>query len=474
MVIAALYGGAWAGIIVVLLTIPLCDYLFIKPRYTWFTRDATADSITLALFALLGSLTTLIIHRFHQNRKHLKQSLMALHRSELKLEMVTATIPEVIFSARDSGSFEYLNGYLPKLCGKELPALPGNGWVAFVHPDDRDALTGNFSGRPEPGSEFQAVVRLRRADGVYRSFKCHATRVLDPAEKVSKWFGAFSDIHNEQTLTAELERRTQELIKINEALERFAYTASHDLQEPLRTVGAMTELLLKRASSALDSQSSEMLALVVQAVDRMKRLIRDIMDLAKESDAATQPKTDVDMRAVAEMAMANLAQAIRESGARITVETLPPVHTNETAMVRLIQNLIANAIKYRADRTPEIHIAVSQRQQDCTFSISDNGIGIAPEYAEKIFEPFQRLHGRREYEGSGLGLAACRRIVNAVGGTIWVESKREEGSTFFFTIPRQADPDRKSPAREEGAARPNAPQQAQPHHAPRSARSGAR
>jgi light-regulated signal transduction histidine kinase (bacteriophytochrome) len=234
----------------------------------------------------------------------------------------------------------------------------------------------------------------------------------------------------------------------------------------------MTELLLSRAGNTLDSQSSERLALVIKAVSRMERLIRDLMDLAKATDASTRPTSDVDMRAVAEMAIANLGQAIRESGARIILEELPLVHANETAMVRLVQNLIANAIKYRTDTPPVIHISASRRKQDSTFSIRDNGIGIAPEYTQKIFEPFQRLHGRADYEGSGLGLAACRRIVEALNGTIWVESKGGEGSTFFFTIPQEANPDRKAPAREGDAASLNRVQQSPPRNAQRAAHGG--
>jgi light-regulated signal transduction histidine kinase (bacteriophytochrome) len=227
----------------------------------------------------------------------------------------------------------------------------------------------------------------------------------------------------------------------------------------------MTELLLNGTGNNLDSQSSEMLATVVKAVDRMKRLIGDLMDLANATDASHQPASDVDMRAVAEMAIANLGQAIHESGARITVEALPQVQANETAMVRLFQNLIADAIKYRADRAPEIRIAAFRRHQHYTFSVSDNGIGMAQEYLAQIFKPFQRLHGRAEYEGSGLGLAACRRIVEARNGTIWVESKQGEGSTFFFTIPSEAKPDRKAPAREEGAATASGVQQPEPRNA---------
>lgn len=286
--------------------------------------------------------------------------------------MTAATVPEIIFSARDNGAAEYLNGYLANFCGIELPILLGSGWLDYIHPDDRGAIEGNFSGRRDLVDEFEMIVRLRRADGMYRSFKCHARRVFDAEEKANKWFGVLSDIENEKTLRAALESRTQELLRFNEALEGFAYTASHDLQEPLRTIGAMTELFLSRCRGDLDKESTEILAAVVKGVDRMERLIHDIMEFAKAIDAAAQAKSDVDTCAIVELAIGNLAQAIHESGAKITVDQLPAVHANETAVLRLFQNIIANAIKYRADRPPEIHISVSQRDEEWLFSIRDN------------------------------------------------------------------------------------------------------
>ena len=445
VVLAALYGGAWAGIIAIVVSIPVSDYFFVEPRHTWFIYDATADSLMLVLFALLGAVTTLIIDRLHQNRKRLRQSLADLQRSEFRLELTTATIPEIIFSARDSGSADYINGYLARFCGNDPASLLGNGWIEAIHPDDRNLLLEKFSSRLEIGDEFQATLRLRRADGAYRFFKCHAKRIVDPEDQENKWFGVLSDIDNERALTATLESRTQELMGLNEALERFAHTASHDLQEPLRTIGGMTELFLSQSGKDLDKHSAEMLTMVVKAIGRMKRLIHDLMELATMTHVSRQLKSEVNTRAVAELAIANLGQAIHESGAEIVVDPLPSVHANETAMLRLFQNLIANAIKYRADRPPEIRISAALRDEAWIFSVKDNGIGIAPEYRDNIFEPFRRLHGRAEYEGSGLGLTACRRIVHSLNGTIWVESGKGEGSTFFFSIPSgQSGPHRKA------------------------------
>jgi chemotaxis family two-component system sensor kinase Cph1 len=223
---------------------------------------------------------------------------------------------------------------------------------------------------------------------------------------------------------------------MNQYLEHFAYTVAHDLKEPLRTIGATVELFLLRKKSDLDVESSQMLESVVRAVGRIRCLLHNIMGLATATNAAGE-KAAVNVDAVVVSAMANLTQAIIESGARIVVDQLPVVWANEGAMLRLFQNLIENAIKYQGDNTtPEIYISSTLRGAEHVFSIKDNGIGIDPKFYDKIFEPFQKLHGRSEYEGSGLGLAACRRIIKSLNGRIWVESKLGQGSTFFFTIPK--------------------------------------
>ena len=441
VVIAALYAGKWAGIATILLSIPICDYLFIEPRHTWFIHDAPADSIMLAVFGVLGGLTTLIIDKLHGSRKRLEQSLLDLQRTESQLEMIDANVPEAIFTAGEAGLAEHLNSFFGKYTGRDLHTLIGAGWLDWIHPDDRDSLLLELSSRQKETEQFEIVIRLRRSDGMYRAFKCHAMRKQFPDENTTTWFGVCSDIQNEKALAEALESRTQELVRLNESLERFAYAASHDLQEPLRTIGAMTELFLSRNRADLDSDSSEILASVVKGADRMKRLIRDIMELARTVNSVTENAVDVDMRAIAESAIANLRQAINESGSSIDVDALPTIRANESAMLRLFQNLIANAIKYRSERHPEVHISAVLRNDEYVFSIRDNGIGIDPQYRDKIFEPFRRLHGHSQYEGSGLGLATCRRIIRALNGRIWVESNPGEGSTFFFTIPKRISED---------------------------------
>ncbi len=441
VVIAALYGGLWAGIVGMFLSIPVCDYLFIDPRHTWFIHDARGDSIMMALFAALGLLTSGIIHRFHQTSRRLKQLLIDLQQSESKLKMIAATVPEMLFTMTSGGAAEYLNGHFSKYSGRPLSELAGRGWLDLINPDDRTGLNAEICRRFEACKEFETSIRLRGADGIYRWFKWRATPVLDLEGKVKKWFGACSDIDKEKHLTETLESRTQELMRLNEGLERFAYAASHDLQAPLRTIGMMTEFFLHRSGGKIDQQSCEMLASIMDGVERMKRLVRDIMELAKASNTANEPSAPVDTYAVAEFAISNLRQAVEESGATIAVEQLPRVFANESAILRLFQNLIANAIKYRGEDAPHVYISASPEESEWVFSVKDKGIGIDRQYHDKIFEPFRRLHGQSEYEGSGLGLSACLRIVQSLHGRIWVESKLGEGSTFFFTIPMHIDCD---------------------------------
>jgi PAS domain S-box-containing protein len=443
VMLASLYGGAWAGVGATLLSIPICDYLFIEPRYTWFFDDAPDNLIVLAVFATLSLLTAIVVQRFHSTRRQLQQSLMELQRSESKLEMIAATVPEILFTASRNGAVEYFNGYLRDYSGREPQALVGYAWLDLVHPEDGEGIMSRFAMRSGALHEFEVNVRLRRFDGVYRWFKCRAKPVRDCGSTVEKWFGVYSDIDDEKTLTAALESRTEELLRLNDGLERFACTASHDLQEPLRTIGALTQLFLNRAGSNLDEESSRMLASVVKGVERMRRLIGDIMEFAKAGNLPKQADAVIDADAVAKLAIANLEQAVKESGAEILIAPLPLVYANQGALLRLFQNLIANAIKYCRDKPPQIHISAAERRifgyDAWIFSVKDNGIGIERQHHKKIFEPFRRLHGQSEYEGSGLGLSACLRIVQSFNGSIWVESEPGEGSTFFFTIAKPSD-----------------------------------
>ena len=236
-----------------------------------------------------------------------------------------------------------------------------------------------------------------------------------------------------QNAEALIAQRSEELKRSNAELEQMAYVASHDLQEPLRMVASYTQLLERRYGDKLDADAKEFIAFAVDGVKRMQALIDDLLTYSRVGTKAA-PLQPVDSSDVVAAAIRSLRVAIEECGAEINVEPLPMVLGDARQLEQLFQNLIGNAVKYRGDVKPLIHIRAEVDQDFWRFSVQDNGIGIAPEYFERIFIMFQRLHARREYPGTGMGLAICKKIVERHGGRIWVESVPDHGTTFLFTL----------------------------------------
>jgi PAS domain S-box-containing protein len=242
----------------------------------------------------------------------------------------------------------------------------------------------------------------------------------------------YTKILSDETARKQLQ---DSLTESNAALEQFAYVASHDLQEPLRTMGTYAQLLTEEYGSKLDAQADQFLTLIVKAAARMSELVRDLLAYARittEDDRPSSVALDEDLEA----AITQLGQAIEESGAIVTHDPLPTLQVDRGQMVRLFQNLVGNAVKYRQpDQPPKVHVSAEQKGAEWLISIRDNGIGFEPEYATTIFAPFKRLHTANAYPGTGVGLAICRRIVKAQGGRIWAEAQPDQGATFFFTLP---------------------------------------
>ena len=228
----------------------------------------------------------------------------------------------------------------------------------------------------------------------------------------------------------------EELRRSNLDLQQFAFATSHDLQEPLRTITSYLELLKRENEGKLGPKANQHMGFITGAADRMRQLVLDLQGLAQVARAEISLK-EMSVEGALSTALLNLQLAVKSSGARITFDPLPSIYVNGTQLVQLLQNLIGNSIKYHSQEAPRIHLSARAAGPEWVFSVRDNGIGIDMQYADHIFTVFKRLHGR-EYPGSGVGLAICKRIVERHGGRIWVESEPGKGSTFYFTLPKEA------------------------------------
>ena len=232
-----------------------------------------------------------------------------------------------------------------------------------------------------------------------------------------------------------LVRTVRELKRSNDELQQFAYVASHDLQEPLRMVSSYTQLLAKRYEGRLDSDAHEFIAFAVDGCNHMQGLIKDLLAYSRAGTNG-QKLSEVSSENALQKALTNLRVTIQQTGSIVTHDSLPAVTTNASQLTQVFQNLVGNAIKYHGAEAPRVHVSATRNGgNEWTFSVRDNGLGIEPQYFERIFVLFQRLHGRDEFEGTGIGLAICKKVLEQLGGRIWVESQLEKGSTFYFALP---------------------------------------
>jgi signal transduction histidine kinase/HAMP domain-containing protein len=271
-------------------------------------------------------------------------------------------------------------------------------------------------------------------DGNQRIFELHAYPIFDAEGNLSQVIEYSWDITDRKQAEEKLKKTLLDLERSNKELQQFAYVASHDLQEPLRAVASYTQLLKRRYKDKLDENANVFMQFAVDGAIRMQSLIDDLLMYSRigGKEKLFEP---TDFHLVLGQAITNLRVAIKENHANITDDDLPTVMADASHITQLFQNLIGNAIKFRSQETPHIHLFAELKGNEWLFSVRDNGIGIDPQYKEKIFKIFQRLHSIDAYPGTGIGLAICERIVERHGGKIWVESEVGKGSTFYFTIP---------------------------------------
>ena len=366
-----------------------------------------------------------------------KQAEEALRQSEEHFRTIVEAIPDVIFEvSADTGVIESLNPAFEAITGVPAGEIVGKPFTDVVDPGDMSMVWQTAEQALRGITSPPLEVRFRAKSGAILLGEL-TTKVLTEDGKVTKLVGVSRDITERKTAERALDHYAAELERSNEELQRFAYVASHDLQEPLRKIKSFTELLAERYRDELDERADKYIAYIVDGASRMQTLIKDLLTYARLATAG-RPFELTSFDEALDRALDDLELAISECGAAILRDPLPTLKADATQMVQVFQNLIGNAIKFRGEAAPRIHVSAGQWGDEWVFSVSDNGIGFEAQYVDRIFVIFQRLHAREEYAGTGIGLALCRRIVQRHGGQIWAESTPGRGSTFYFSIPTRA------------------------------------
>ncbi len=356
-----------------------------------------------------------------------------LRESEKRFHALADNIPNMVWMGDENGSIFWYNKQWYDYTGTNLDKMRGWGWIKLIQPEYAADVKQEWSRSINDGKLYDNTFPIRSKDGNYRWFLTRITPINDDKGKINCWFGTSTDIMVRKQAESQLELTLKQLRRSNSELEQFTYIASHDLQEPLRMICSFLQLLQRRYEYQLDADADEFIEFAVDGANRMHDLIENLLEF---SEVTTEGKkfNNVDMKNVLEETLNNLAISIRENNATITYGKLPVLKADYKQMIQLFENLIGNAIKYRNKNSPQINISARKEDRKWIFSIKDNGIGIDPKYSDRIFKIFKRLHSNNKYEGTGIGLAISKRIVERHGGNMWVDSKSGEGSTFYFTI----------------------------------------
>ena len=350
------------------------------------------------------------------------------YQSEKRFRALIENSSDAISLFDTEGNITYASASTARVLGLQPQQLVGRDALEFIHPDDLETVRHKLGEAwANPNNPVRARARLLGKDAQWRWVEGTFTNLIDDPD-VRALVANYRDITQQKAAEDQQRKDTEELARYNAELESFAYAATHDLREPLRTVSAFTQLLVHRSGTA--EENEEYSNFILDSVAHMSRMLDDL--LALTSVTSTNAREPVDLRRAVEQAVHYLEQAIYESGAAITLDPLPCVLGNESQLTGLMQNLLGNAIKYRGAEPIRIVVTAEPRGSEWVVKVKDNGIGIAPAYHEQIFGLFKRLH-QRSVPGTGIGLAICKKIVDGMGGRIWVESEPGKGSTFCFT-----------------------------------------
>ncbi|MGA2736956.1 MAG: PAS domain-containing protein [Bryobacteraceae bacterium] len=351
-----------------------------------------------------------------------------VEESEAQFRTLAETIPHLAWMADQTGNRFWYNRRWYDYTGMTFDEVKDWGWQKVHDPAVLPVVLTQWREALSSGQPFEIVHPLRRSDGTFRSFLTRMEPIKDVQGRVVRWFGTNTDITDQR-------RTEQELRRMNRELEEFAFVASHDLQEPLRMVNIYTQLILKTVGPE-NAQLAQYSRFVQQGVTRMEALIHDLLLFSRTVQSEVITVGTADLSAACNDALSVLKNRIEETGAVIKADPLPEVRGETAQLAQVFQNVLSNALKYRKKgMAPEVYVSAKLHGEQWTISIRDNGIGFEPQYSERIFGLFKRLH-KDEYPGTGLGLAICTRIVERYGGRMWADGRPGQGATFHFTLPR--------------------------------------
>jgi PAS domain S-box-containing protein len=369
-----------------------------------------------------------------------KRLMHELAERAAEMDAVFASMPDAVYVGNESGIARANQVALTMLGFKSMEELHQQIMTLAERIAVRSATTGEIVPPGELAFNRALAGQSCVTEVVARNLESGQDVILRsaaaPIRQNGKVIGAVAintDITEQKRAEESLARQAEALARSNEDLRQFAYFTSHDLKEPLRTITSFAQLLAKRCEGKLDADADEFLRFIISGANRMDSLITALLTYSRVVNLEPVPFVSVDIQSTLDWVMMNLQTLIEENKATITHDALPSVMGDRLQLVQLWQNLLGNAIQFRSEKPPQIHISAQHTDGEWLFGVRDNGIGIDPRHAERIFRVFKRLHGR-DIPGAGIGLAICKRIVEKHGGRIWVESKPGEGSTFYFTI----------------------------------------
>lgn len=378
-----------------------------------------------------------------------KQAQEQLGQTERRFRVLSESIPQMVWTTTPQGDVTYLNRRWSEYTGAPPEQSLDWGWVDVIHPQDREPSVRIWKDSIQSRQPAEFEHRIRRgSDGSYRWHLVRGLPILDDHGAVAQWIGTCTDIDDQRRQSDLLERlvweQTSELRRSNFDLEQFASVASHDLQEPLRKIQAFSDRLQVKCAPALGDQGKEYLERIVNAVTRMRSLINDLLAFSRVT-LKGQPFSRVDLQTVAREVVSDLEILIQQSGGRVELGPMPTIQADPLQMRQLFQNLIGNALKFHREGVPPVVRVAAEIVKEgagtvIRLTVADNGIGFDPRYASKVFGLFERLEPERAYEGTGIGLALCRKIVEQHGGTISVASTPGEGTTFTIDLPYVSPP----------------------------------